>query len=117
MRKKYSTVSSNSENQSRMKDSDTISVVSVASSHRRFAALKRNNAELSEPLTADEDEAYGGGSSDPYFVFRSDLQDQLELVDDFLAEYLRTVYEIVRIINAASILWILNRNDVCLVGR
>jgi len=85
-----------------MKDSDTISVVSVASSHRRFAALKRNNAELSEPLTADEDEAYGGGSSDPYFVFRSDLQDQLELVDDFLAEYLRTVYEIDTTVNSTE---------------
>ena len=85
--KRYTSVSDSSENMSRMKDSDT---VSVASSHRRFSARKRINSELSEPLTNNADAA------DPYFVFRSGLQNNLELVDEFLAEYLRIIDEIVR---------------------
>lgn len=88
-----------SETLSRTKDSET---VSVASSHRRFTANKRINSELSEPLTSNAGEPFGGGSSDPYFVFRSDLQNKLELVDDFLAEYLRTVQEIDTAISTAE---------------
>lgn len=90
--KRYTTVSSSSDSGSRLKDSDT---VSVASRHSRFTAKQRINSELSEPLTNTDGESFGGGSSDPYFVFRSDLQERLELVDEFLAEYLRTVHEIV----------------------
>jgi hypothetical protein len=91
--KRYTTVSSSSDSGSHVKDNDT---VSVASRHSRFTAKQRINSELSEPLTNTDGESFGGGSSDPYFVFRSDLQEQLELVDEFLAEYLRTVHEIVR---------------------
>ena len=96
--KRYTTVSDSSENSSRMKDSDS---VSVASSHRRFTAHKRINSELSEPLTSTTstsvlDESFGGGSGDPYFVFRSDLQNKLELADEFLADFLRIVHETVR---------------------
>jgi len=69
-----------------MKDSDS---VSLASSHRRFSAKKRINSELSEPLTGGNT----AGDSDPYFVFRSDLQNKLEVVDDFLTEFLRIVHE------------------------
>ena len=96
--KRYTTVSDSSENSSRMKDSDS---VSVASSHRRFTGHKRINSELSEPLTSTAstsvlDESIGGSSGDPYFVFRSDLQNQLELVDEFLTDFLRIVHETVR---------------------
>ena len=75
-----------------MKDSDS---VSLASSHRRFTAKKRINSELSEPLTGASDVSFGGASSDPYFVFRSDLQNKLEAVDEFLADFLRIVHETV----------------------
>eukprot|EP00536_Pseudo-nitzschia_multiseries_P013898 jgi/Psemu1/310366/fgenesh1_kg.629_\ len=88
--KRYSTVSDGSETSSRMKDSDS---VSLASSHRRFSAKKRINSELSEPLTAAGDDSFGEASGDPYFVFRSDLQNKLELVDEFLADFLRVVHE------------------------
>lgn len=90
MKKRYSSVSGGSDN---MSHSD---MVSVASSQRRFTGKKLINSELSEPLTFNDEESFGGGTNDPYFVFRSDLQDQLELVDESLAEYLRTVHEIVR---------------------
>ena len=88
--KMYSTVSDRSDNQSRAKDSDS---VSFASSHRRFPANKRINSELSQPLNINAEESFGGGSNDPYFVFRSDLQNRLEQLDECLAEFLRTVYE------------------------
>ena len=91
--KRYSTVSDSSDTSSRMKDSDS---VSLASSHRRFSAKKRINSELSEPLTGGGDDEFGGASGDPYFVFRSDLQNKLEVVDDFLTEFLRIVHETVR---------------------
>ncbi|KAL3943840.1 MAG: hypothetical protein SGBAC_002091 [Bacillariaceae sp.] len=72
--------------------------VSVASSKRKFRRHRRVNSGLSEPLTAADsvvDESLGSGavSGDPYFVFRSDLQDKLELVDDALADFLRVVHE------------------------
>lgn len=97
--KRYTTVSSSSDSGSHVKDNDT---VSVASRHSRFTAKQRINSELSEPLTNTDGESFGGGSSDPYFVFRSDLQEQLELVDEFLAEYLRTVHEIDTAINSTE---------------
>ena len=52
------------------------------------------NSDLSAPLTGEtfDDES----SSDPYFVFRSDLQHQLEILDELLADYLRIVHETVR---------------------
>lgn len=43
-------------------------------------------ADLSEPLTAQED---------PFHVFREDLNHKLELVDEGLAEFLRVVYQTV----------------------
>jgi hypothetical protein len=71
--------------------------ISMASSKRRFGR-KRINSELSEPLTVGGtsivDEELGG-SGDPYFVFRADLQNKLELVDESLADYLRIVHETV----------------------
>mmetsp|Transcript_5463 Transcript_5463/g.11269 ORF Transcript_5463/g.11269 Transcript_5463/m.11269 type:complete len:301 (+) Transcript_5463:169-1071(+) len=86
--KKYSVVSDSSDSMSR-KDCESIS---LASRHSRFTTSKRiTNSALSEPLTGDSfDEE---GSSDPYFVFRSDLQHQLEVVDEILTEYLRIVHE------------------------
>jgi hypothetical protein len=74
--------------------------VSLASSHRRFGRHKRINSELSEPLTTSAstsivDEELGSTAGDPYFVFRSDLQKKLELVDESLADYLRIVHETV----------------------
>lgn len=98
--KKYSNVNDRSDtdiSSLTRRDSDT---VSVASSHRRFAAHKRINSELSEPLTTASsivDESLGGNSADPYFVFRSDLQKKLESLDEFLADYLRIVHETVRL--------------------
>lgn len=90
--KKYSTVSNSSDSTSQMRDCESIS---LASSRRRLTGSKRFNRELAEPLTGDSfDEE---GSSDPYFVFRSDLQDQLEVMDELLTEYLRIVHETVRI--------------------
>ena len=110
--KRYTTVSDSSENSSsRMKDSDSLSVVSISSrstSHQRFTRHKRINSELSEPLTSpltssnstsvlDHNESStSSGGGDPYFVFRSDLQNKLESADEFLADFLRIVHETVR---------------------
>lgn len=73
--------------------------MSVASSKRRFPRHRRVNSGLSEPLTAASasvvDESLGNEAGDPYFVFRSDLQNKLESVDEALAEYLRVVHETV----------------------
>ena len=75
--------------------------VSVASSKRKFRRHRRVNSGLSEPLTAadssvvDESLGSGGVNGDPYFVFRSDLQGKLELVDDALVDFLRVVHETV----------------------
>jgi hypothetical protein len=73
--------------------------MSVASSRRQFPRHRRVNSGLSEPLTAASasvvDESFGSDAGDPYFVFRSDLQSKLELVDEALAEYLRVVHETV----------------------
>lgn len=106
--KRYTTVSDSSENSSsRMKDSDSLSVVSISSrstSHQRFTRHKRINSELSEPLTSpltsnsasvlDHNESTSTSSSgDPYFVFRSDLQNKLESADEYLADFLRIVHE------------------------
>ena len=95
--KKYSTVSDNSETDASSRRDDN---VSVASSHRRFRGHKRISSELSEPLTSANtsivDESLGGDPGDPYYVFRSDLQRKLELVDEGLAEFLRIVHETVR---------------------
>ena len=109
--KRYTTVSDSSENSSsRMKDSDSLSVVSISSrstSHQRFTRHKRINSELSEPLTSpltsnnstsvlDHNESSTSLGGDPYFVFRSDLQNKLESADEFLADFLRIVHETVR---------------------
>jgi hypothetical protein len=107
--KRYTTVSDSSENSSsRMKDSDSLSVVSISSrstSHQRFTRHKRINSELSEPLTSpltssasvlDHNESSTSSGGDPYFVFRSDLQNKLESVDEYLADFLRIVHETVR---------------------
>mmetsp|Transcript_131778 Transcript_131778/g.196354 ORF Transcript_131778/g.196354 Transcript_131778/m.196354 type:complete len:303 (-) Transcript_131778:42-950(-) len=88
---KYSHVQSGDE-QGRQTDDGA---VSVASSKRRFGR-KRINSELSEPLTANRSSIVDeelGDSGDPYFVFRSDLHQKLEMVDESLAEYLRIVHE------------------------
>ena len=80
--------------------------ISLASSRRKFGR-KGINSELSEPLTVGGgttsssllDEELGGfvnGGGDPYFVFRKDLQQKLELVDESLADFLRIVHETVR---------------------
>eukprot|EP00980_Cylindrotheca_fusiformis_P018524 scaffold6124_cov122-Cylindrotheca_fusiformis.AAC.43 len=76
---------------------DRNDAVSVASSKRRFPRHRRVNSGLSEPLTASSvvDESLGSEAGDPYFVFRSDLQRKLELVDEALAEYLRVIHETV----------------------
>ena len=87
--KKYSVVSGESDSISRAGDMES---VSVASSHRRFRGNKKINSALSEPLTGEafDDES----ASDPYFVFRSDLQHQLEVMDEHLAEYLRVRFRL-----------------------
>lgn len=58
-------------------------------------------ASLSEPLTkatttnsSNNDRIYDN-PSDPFYVFREDLQQQLSLVDEALSEYLRVVYQTV----------------------
>mmetsp|Transcript_5873 Transcript_5873/g.5722 ORF Transcript_5873/g.5722 Transcript_5873/m.5722 type:complete len:312 (-) Transcript_5873:129-1064(-) len=96
--KRYTNVSDSSDNSSRLKDSDSLSVVSISSrstNHRRFNGHKRINSELSEPLTSTASTVLDRESSsgDPYFVFRSDLQTKLELADEFLADFLRIVHE------------------------
>lgn len=89
--KNYTTVSDSSDTSSRFRDSDS---VSLASSHRRFSSRKRINSELSEPLTSHGDEgSFVGGSGDPYFVFRSDLERKLELIDESMTDFLRIVHE------------------------
>jgi hypothetical protein len=114
--KKYSTVCDKSETDissvttsRRGGDGDSMSVASISSSmsaaahQRRFVGHKRINSELSEPLSSSvvDVESLGGGgvSADPYFVFRSDLQKKLESLDEYLADYLRTVHETVRSID------------------
>ena len=98
--KRYTNVSDSSENSSRLKDSDSLSVVSISSrstNHRRFNGHKRINSELSEPLTSTASSVlHQESSGDPYFVFRSDLQTKLELADEYLADFLRIVHETVR---------------------
>jgi hypothetical protein len=116
--KKYSTVSDNSEttddasqsyrrsvndsNNNNNHDRDSVSVASSQQHpHRRFKGHKRISSELSEPLTShtgtfDEESLLSHDPSDPYFVFRSDLQKKLDLIDDSLADYLRVVHETVR---------------------
>ena len=85
--------------------------ISIASSRRKFGR-KSINSELSEPLTSGGvttssllDEELGGfvnGGGDPYFVFRKDLQQKLELVDESLADFLRIVHETVSSKNGQS---------------
>jgi hypothetical protein len=90
---KYSHVESGEDQAKRPDDGGA----SVASSKRRFGR-KRINSELSEPLTANRSSIVDeelGDPGDPYFVFRSDLQQKLEMVDESLAEYLRIVHETV----------------------
>lgn len=95
---KYSQVSGDSESNNNNNDS-----VSVASSRRRFRRGGVGNEELSQPLTTDQQsssidlESLGTDASDrdPYFVFRRDLQNKLEQVDESLADYLRIVHETV----------------------
>lgn len=79
---------------------DNISIASTSSKRRFGGGRRRINSELSEPLTATSivDEELGE-HSDPYFVFRSDLQNKLEQVDEALAEYLRVVHETVRTVH------------------
>jgi len=95
--KRYNNVSDSSDNTSRLKDSDSLSVVSISSrstNHRRFNGHKRINSELSEPLTSTASSVlHQESSGDPYFVFRSDLQTKLELADEYLADFLRIVHE------------------------
>ena len=74
------------------------SVASSSTRHRRFSR-RTLNSDLSEPLTAGGsivDEELGSVGSDPYFVFRADLQKKLGTVDESLAEFLRVVHETVR---------------------
>jgi len=80
--------------------------ISLASSRRKFGR-KSINSELSEPLTVgggtttsslldEEVGSFVNGGGDPYFVFRKDLHQKLELVDEALADFLRIVHETVR---------------------
>jgi syntaxin 6 len=55
----------------------------------------RSHDHLSEPLTAGMNHN-DSSQEDPYFVFRDDLMQQLELVDEALAEFLRVVHQTVR---------------------
>ena len=70
------------------------SVASKASS--RLLRQRTTPEPLAEPLTATtidaEDEA-----ADPYYVFRGDLFQKLDLVDESLAEYLRVIHQTVRL--------------------
>lgn len=61
---------------------------SVASSS--FRMRSHDNEHLSEPLTAGMT-----NHDDPYFVFRVDLMQKLELVDEGLADFLRVVHQTV----------------------
>lgn len=66
-------------------DSDNMSVSS------RRSRVSQHPKELSEPLTADEEEH----QNDPYYTFRADLMKKLEVVDECLAEFLRVVHQTV----------------------
>ena len=65
---------------------------SVASGASSFRMRSHENEHLSEPLTAGHNDSH---HEDPYFVFRADLIQQLELVDEGLAEFLRVVHQTV----------------------
>lgn len=78
------------------RSSSGASVASVASKASSRLLRQRTTPEpLAEPLTATsidaEDEA-----ADPYYVFRGDLFQKLDLVDESLAEYLRVIHQTVR---------------------
>jgi hypothetical protein len=93
-------------------DSSSLHSCSLRSKHDDSASRSKPNAfrpskrgvssqssDLSEPLTAASNHRSLneelGDASDPFFVFRADLQTKLELVDEGLAEYLRVVHETV----------------------
>lgn len=66
---------------------------SVASGASSFRMRSHENEHLSEPLTAGMNDI--DSHEDPYFVFRGDLIQKLELVDEGLAEFLRVVHQTV----------------------
>lgn len=66
---------------------------SVASGASSFRMRSHENEHLSEPLTAGMN--HNDSNEDPYFVFRADLIQKLELVDEGLAEFLRVVHQTV----------------------
>jgi hypothetical protein len=63
-----------------IEDADTVSLRSTSTRGRHHLP------ELSEPLTAN---------TDPFFVFRDDLERKLERMDESLAEYMRLVNHVV----------------------
>lgn len=63
-------------------DADTVSLRSTSTRGRHHVP------ELSEPLTAN---------TDPFFVFRDDLERKLERMDESLAEYMRLVNRVVSV--------------------
>lgn len=84
---------------------------SSSSQHHRQMSSKSSTLEeqndrraaLSEPLSRSNSNHGDGGTriydspADPFYVFREDLYRKLELVDESLAEYLRVVYQTVRV--------------------
>jgi hypothetical protein len=72
---------------------------------------------LSEPLTKTiindnghdlnhriyDNNSSSSNNTDPFYVFREDLYQQLSLVDETLAEFLRVVYQTVRILSVVAL--------------
>jgi hypothetical protein len=86
-------------------DSGNVSNTFLLSGSLSHQEQSDRQASLSEPLTtstnivvSDNDKAYKRSyenPSDPYYVFRDDLNRQLEIIDECLAEYLRLVNQLV----------------------
>jgi hypothetical protein len=79
--------------------SSSSSVVS-SSSGTSFRLRQRPPEPLAEPLTGDLEN--GDAAEDPFFVFRGDLFQKLDLVDESLAEFLRVVNQTVRTVQHRS---------------
>lgn len=60
---------------------------------KSFSSRRHHAPELSEPLTS---------STDPFYLFRDDLERKLERMDESLSEYLRVVHHMVRVAFARS---------------